>query len=75
MAQSRMIPAGASKGAYQSVADLAVALCFKTGKMIVLPNMDDKVMIRKEIGEAISELNNPKDRQEFLGELDRLLRE
>jgi hypothetical protein len=73
MAQRNMQPADASRGAFMDIRELATALCFQTGKMVMLTNLDDKAKTREQVEMAVKGLPQKKQ-QEFLNELDRLLR-
>jgi hypothetical protein len=73
MAQRNMQPADASRGAFMNISELATALCFQTGKIVMLMNLDDKAKTREEVEMVVKDLPQKKQ-QEFLNELDRLLR-
>ena len=56
-----------------NISELATALCFQTGKIVMLMNLDDKAKTREEVEMVVKDLPQKKQ-QEFLNELDRLLR-
>jgi len=68
------IPANPDTGAYRSISELTQALCFNTGQTVMLSNKTDKDAIRRDVVDATGGLD-PRTRQTFLVELERLLNE